>query len=268
MADRNTVFITGASSGIGKAAAQFFLAQNWAVAGAARTKEGLDYLRGSPHSEGLVLDVTREETIARAIESSHLLKGKISCIVNCAGSGLSGPLEGVGTNGFRSIFETNLFGPISIIRAFLPKLRAQQDGTIINVSSVVGRVAVPFMSPYVSSKFALEGLSESIRFELEPLGIRVKVVEPGGVASAFRQEFRLHEAYASGLRAVQETLRLAEAPGKLASPESVARVIFRAATDRTARLRFPVATQGALALRSLLPDFVWNRLLRRNFGLT
>jgi short-subunit dehydrogenase len=127
---------------------------------------------------------------------------------------------------------------------------------------------VPFLSPYCAGKFALEGLSEALYYELLPLGIRLKIIEPGGIKTSFRQVFSQHEAYQPYLRAVETRMDQASSPeSSLPGPRSVAEVVFQAATDGTDRLRYPVKTQGAAILHSFLPEKLWRSIMRKSFGI-
>ncbi len=257
-----TVLITGSSSGIGLATAQYFAQQGWNVSATAR----------NPHSEGIwseagntihpKLDVTDESTIASAVAATMERFGSIDVVVNNAGFGLFGPLEGATTQQFESIFRTNVFGTAAVIRHVLPHMRQARKGTIVNVSSIAGRVATPFLAPYNASKYAIEGLSESLRFELEPHNIRVKIVEPGHFKSDFlTRSLRCteHAAYEPQWSNMKAWITQSTAQAKETS--IVAQTIFDAATDESDRLRFAVGGSTILGLRAILPDSLWKRTL-------
>jgi len=149
-----------------------------------------------------------------------------------------------------------------MIQAVLPVMRRQNQGPIINVSSIKGRVAFPFASAYHATKFAVEGLSESLRFELKRHNIRVKVIEPGGIKTDFisrSQQWAKHPAYEPELgKIVEMTTRLNE---NLPAPETIAAVIYKAASDRTNKLRYPAEPGPYLLMRRLLPDWIWRSVV-------
>jgi NAD(P)-dependent dehydrogenase (short-subunit alcohol dehydrogenase family) len=175
------VLITGCSAGIGRLAAQLFAARGWNVAATARHPEEISL----DNVAALRLDVNDEASIASAVAGTVDRFGTIDVLVNNAGYGLFGPLEGATAAEFEAQIRTNLLGAVSVIRHVLPGMRARRSGVIVNVSSLAGRLATPFMSSYNASKFALEGLSESLRYELSLHGIRVKLVEPGHFKTGF-----------------------------------------------------------------------------------
>jgi NAD(P)-dependent dehydrogenase (short-subunit alcohol dehydrogenase family) len=255
----NTVLITGAASGIGRASAEYFSARGWNVAAASRRTPRL--LSG-PAILPLPLDITNEAAIASAVAATLGRFGNIDVLVNNAGYGLFGPLEGADSGELEAQFQTNLFGTAAMIRAVLPHMRERRRGTIVNLSSVGGRFGVPFGSAYIASKFAIEGLSESLRYELSLHGIRVKLVEPGQFRTGFIERglhSTSHPAYDGSFANYMQWVERgdAAAPG----PEPVAAAIFRAATDSSGRLRYPVKGSLLLALHSLLPDGLWRSFM-------
>jgi NAD(P)-dependent dehydrogenase (short-subunit alcohol dehydrogenase family) len=182
--------------------------------------------------------------------------------------GLAGPLEAISMEEFEAHFQTNVFGAVRIIRSIMPFFREQKHGVIVNVSSVVGTFGVPFISPYCAGKFAMEGLSESLYYELLPFNIRIKLVEPGGIKTNFSQDFRQHEAYQPNLGAVETVFQQSGGPDSaLPGPRSVAETIFNAATDGTQQLRYPVKTQGASFAHWLLPESLWRSTIAKSFGM-
>lgn len=257
-----TVLITGASSGIGEATAKYFIQKGWNVVATMR----------SPHKAGdwskaanvLVtrLDVTQEETIASAVQEAIHRFQTIDVLVNNAGYGLNGPLEGISAQQLEQQFQTNVLGLVAVIKAVLPVMRRQQDGTIINIASVGGRFAAPFASAYHATKFAVEGLSESLRFELKRHRIRVKVVEPGGIKSDFigSLQWAEHSAYEPEASHMKEmSVRLND---NLPGPQGVAEVIYQATVDQSERLRYAALPGPYLLMHQFLPDRIWRALLR------
>jgi NAD(P)-dependent dehydrogenase (short-subunit alcohol dehydrogenase family) len=134
------------------------------------------------------LDVTNDEPIAKAIDTVISESGRIDVLVNNAGYGLIGSIEDMSTEEMKAQFETNVFGVFRVTQAVLPHMRKQHNGTIVNISSIAGRIGLPLLSAYGSTKFALEGMSESMAYELEPFGIKVAIIEPGNIKTNFRSE--------------------------------------------------------------------------------
>ncbi|WP_213804893.1 SDR family oxidoreductase [Granulicella sp. dw_53] len=260
-----TLLITGAAGTIGTTTAQYFLQQGWNVVATARNSDKLGTWAQSPNVAVLSLDVTNEQSVASAVREAERSFGSIDVLLNCAGVGFGGPLEATSTQQFEQHFQTNVFGLARVIRTMLPLFRRQRHGTIINMSSVSGRFGLPFLSPYNAGKFAVEGLSESLRFELRPLGIKVKLIEPGGIRSTFSPVFVRHEAYEPDLSAVIERVRRPDPT--LPGPEPVAKLIWRAATDGSQRLRYKAVTKGALAINRILSEELWYRLIQKSFNL-
>ena len=264
----NTVLITGASSGIGEATAEYFLQQGWRVCATARFPEKLGSWSQRSEVIRLPLDVTSQDSIRSAIAESMRLAGKIDVVVNNAGVGLAGPLEAIPMEEIEAHFQTNIFGTVRMIQEILPFFRRQRHGVIVNISSVVGTFGVPFMSPYCAGKFAMEGLSESLYYELLPFNIRIKLVEPGGIRTKFKQVFAQHDAYHPDLRAVEVRVEQSEGPdSSLPGPRGVAEVVFKAATDGTRRLRYPVETQGASLLHRVMSEGLWRFTIAKSFGI-
>ncbi len=195
----NTVLITGCSSGFGLETARFFLDRDWTVIATMRQPRE-DLLPASPRLRVLPLDVTDAASIARAVEAA----GPIDVLVNNAGVGMVGPLEGLTMEKIRELFETNTLGTIAMTQAVIPQLRAQGSGVIVNVTSGVTFQPLPLMSIYTASKAAVNAFSESVALELAPLGIRVRIVIPGrapetpfGDNARGRMGVTIPEAYAS-----------------------------------------------------------------------
>jgi len=260
-----TVLITGASSGIGNATAQFFAAQGWNVIATARSPESVQTLKPSDRLVILRLDVTQTETIAAAMSQAIAHFGKIDVLVNNAGFGLVTVFEASTAEQIQNQFATNVFGLFEVTRDLLPHFREQKSGVIINVASMGGRIAFPFWSIYHATKWAVEGFSESLQYELAPFGIRVKIIEPGVIRTAFSHHLDSPPemglaAYDKPLRALMQKTEAAYATGPTA--EVVAKVIYRAATDKGDRLRYAAAAP-ILALRRLLPDRLFFALIRR-----
>jgi NAD(P)-dependent dehydrogenase (short-subunit alcohol dehydrogenase family) len=240
-----TVLITGASSGIGKAAAQHFAAQGWNVIATMRTPAKETELVGNNHIFVTRLDVQHPETIETAIQQGIERFGQIDVVVNNAGYGQYGVFEAIAPELVQEQFDVNVFGVMNTIRAVLPHLRERKQGMIINISSGAGRFTLPLISLYNASKFALEGFSEALSFELAALNIGVKIVEPGGTTTNFikvseeRISPRPLPEYDGFINAAYQMFgKLKDM--RLATAEEVATVIYQAATDGTDTLRYLV----------------------------
>lgn len=254
-----TIFITGASSGIGKATAQLFAERGWNVVATMRNPADAAELASRDNVLTARLDLLDSDSIRSSVAAGVERFGSIDVLLNNAGYGAYGPLEATPMAVIRRQFDVNVFGLIETIQAVLPIMRRRRTGTIINVSSVGGRVTYPLGTLYHGSKWAVEGVSEALHFELVPFGIRVKIIEPGGVRTDFsgRSFVFTHDPeladYQPLVQAATEMVARAasEAQGSTPTgsqePEEVAEVIWTAATDGSSRLRY-VSGAGAQAL--------------------
>jgi NAD(P)-dependent dehydrogenase (short-subunit alcohol dehydrogenase family) len=181
---QRTVLITGCSSGIGRATARAFLEEDWTVYATARNPADIQTL-GEEGCELATLDVTDGDDVERVVDRILDEEGAIDCLVNNAGYGQFGPLEDVSTARVHEQFDVNVYGPHRLIRAVLPAMRRERDGTIINVSSVLGRIALPGTGAYAGSKHAIEAMSDALRNEVAEYDVDVVVVEPGPVRTNF-----------------------------------------------------------------------------------
>lgn len=238
-----TLFLTGASAGIGRATAQRFQAAGWNVAATMRNPGADTALAGLDRVARLRCDVTESASIHAAVEATLECFGGIDVLVNNAGYGCYGPLEVTPREKIVAQLETNVVGLLETTKAVVPHFRARQAGTIINVSSMGGRVAGPFATLYYASKFAVEGLSESLCFEMAAIGVRVKIVEPGMVASDFNDrsmDFSNEPAIAEYQPAVDAVMKSRSAAETYRSDSALpADIIYQAATDGSDRLRYP-----------------------------
>ncbi|MCU4752693.1 SDR family oxidoreductase [Halobacteria archaeon AArc-curdl1] len=259
---KQCVLLTGCSSGIGEATARAFLEENWQVVATARNTDNLtDLEEAGCHT--LELDVTEPAQVARAVEQTVEIGGAIDCLVNNAGYAQLGPTEDISTGELQRQFDVNVYGPHRLTRAALPHMRAQGDGRIINLSSVLGRISVAGAGAYSGSKHALEAMSDALRSEVEEFGIDVVVVEPGPVKSAFSD--RCDEeipgertpAYES-LYEVFDDTQLIGGDGPFASdPEDVAAAIVHAGTCPEPPARYPVGPVAEYGLYArYLPDWL------------
>lgn len=260
-----TILITGASTGIGKAAADLFFDRGWNVVATMRTPRNE---RKDARWLELPLDVTDAASIdaaqARALEKF----GGVDVVVNNAGYGLVGTFESMSEEKISRQFETNVFGLMRVTRALLPQMRRKGRGVIVNVASMGGRLAFPFYSVYHASKWAVDGFTESLQFELAATGVRVKLIEPGAIKTDFydRSADFTHDAALSEYNDIVDVgmRRMNAAGAKGASPQIVAETIWRAATDGSKKLRYPVGTdaKSLLLIRRFVPDGMWRNMIR------
>jgi NAD(P)-dependent dehydrogenase (short-subunit alcohol dehydrogenase family) len=263
-----TVLITGASTGIGYATVQQFQKRGWNVVATMRSPEKVTDLHGLENVLCLRLDVTDPESIQSAVEKALQTFPGIDGLVNNAGYGLIGPFEACTPEQIQRQFQTNVFGLMEVTRALLPHFRQRQSGVIINVASVGGRIAFPLYSLYHATKWAVEGFSESLRYELESFNIRVKIIEPGPIKTDFYTRSP-DMAKLPGLTAYEKIVSTVipslKKVGETGSPpEATAAVIYQAATDNSQRLRYPAGGKAdqIMLLRKLLPDAVFSQIIR------
>ncbi len=267
-----TLLITGASTGIGRSTAKLFHQQGWNVVATMRSPDKDTELASLPNLLCLPLDVTKVETIQAAIDRAIGQFGSIDVILNNAGYALIGAFEACNLEDIRGQFETNVFGLMSVTQAILPHFRHCQQGILINVASVGGRVTFPLYSPYHATKWAVDGFSESLQYELRQLNIKVKIIEPGAIKTDFYTR-SLSIAKRAGLTAYdryteQVLPQLDRAGAQGSPPEVTANVIYQAATDGTWKLRYPAGGNAGLllAMRKLLPDAWFTALIRRSLN--
>ena len=239
-----TVLITGCSSGFGLETARYFLAHDWHVVATMRTPRD-DLLPPSDRLRVLALDVTDPESIRKAVEAA----GAIDALVNNAGFGAASPAEITPMTTVHEVFETNTFGTIAVTQAVIPQFRQRKAGVIVNVTSSVTLKVLPLIAAYRASKMAVNAFTESMALELEPFGVRVRLVLPGrSVETRFGDNARAHmhgldhEAYAS---LVQKVLAgLADTSSPLTHAEDVAEAVWRAVTNPTSAMRIPAGADA------------------------
>jgi NAD(P)-dependent dehydrogenase (short-subunit alcohol dehydrogenase family) len=277
MADiSKAVLITGCSSGIGHATAERLAGKGWTVYATARKPESIEDLEGKG-CRVLALDVTDEESMTGAVAGVEEREGAVGVLVNNAGYSLSGAVESLRMEDLRAQFETNVFGLVRLAQLVLPGMRRQRFGRIVNLSSMGGKLVFPGGGAYHATKFAVEALSDAMRFELGGFGVDVVVIEPGLIRTRFG-EAAVGTIQSGGddgpwdgfNQAVAATTAGAyEGPlSKLgAGPEAVARTIERAISSRRPRTRYPVTASARLMLaqRALMPDRLWDRVVGTSF---
>lgn len=241
-----TVLITGTSSGFGASAANYFAEKGWNVIATMRDISKATGFKNSTNLFITKLDVEDTASIQSAIDAGIERFGKIDVLVNNAGYGLFGIFESASREAIQNQFAVNVFGAMDVTRAILPHFRENKSGVVINVSSGAGAIGFPMASIYSSSKFALEGWSEGLRYELASLGIKVKVIEPGGAPkTGFLNRVG---GESTGLQLISDYVPFLEQTGKMFQSmastsdedavEKVVSAIYESATDDNARLRY------------------------------
>ncbi len=255
-----TVLITGASRGIGLAAATLLVQQGYTVFGTSRQPQA-STLNGFTL---LQLDVRDEASVQRCVQTVINKAGHIDVLINNAGHSLCGAVEEASAEDARQLFETNFFGVIRMTNAVLPHMRQAHSGHIINISSLAGIIGVPYLGMYVASKHALEGYSASLRYELRQFGIHVSLIEPGDiqtgiVAVPHSNVIAAYDGIREKVTAIHDS-NVHNGP----PPEKVARVILGAVQSRSPRLRYTVTTGQEFWvpwMKRLLPDWLIERLI-------
>lgn len=268
-----TVLITGTSTGLGRATAKLFHAKGWNVVATMRSPEHEAELTQLERTLVTRLDVQDTPSIASAVESALAKFGRIDALVNNAGYGAYGPLEATPLEKIRRQFDVNVLGLLATTRAILPHFRANRSGTIVNVSSVGGRLAFPLGTLYHGTKFAVEGLSESLHYELGELGVRVKLVEPGMIKTDFggrSLDFSNDTTLSEYQPLVQKLLDVfGPMMANGSAPERIAEVIYTATADETNQLRYEAGADAMqmLADRHASGEVHFMAGMRAQFGL-
>lgn len=237
-----TVLITGSSTGIGRAAAKYFQEKGWNVAATMRKPENEEELTGLGNVLVTRLDVQDLDSIESAVNETIEQFGKIDVVVNNAGYGAFGPLEATPRENIVRQFEVNTLGLLDVTRAVIPHFRNNRGGTIINITSIGGKMAFPLGSLYHGTKYAVEGISEALHYELSEIGCMVKIVEPGAIKTDFAGrsfDFNHDPSLTEYQNVVDKFMALVEPMmANAADPVVVAEVIFEAATDGKDQLRY------------------------------
>jgi NAD(P)-dependent dehydrogenase (short-subunit alcohol dehydrogenase family) len=276
VAGEQVILITGCSSGIGRATAVEAAARGHRVFASARNPNDLADLERAGHLEALRLDVTDSASTRAAVEVVETRAGRLDALVNNAGYAQYGAVEEITPEEWRAQFDVNLFGAIETTRAVLPLMRRTGGGTVVMVSSVAGRLAIPFAAPYCASKHALEAVADALRVEVAPFGIRVVLVEPGPIETRFAERARsivapllarpgpYREYYALAERAMDGDFQR----GKRSAPV-VARVIVDAIESRRPRARYRITpmARALIPLSRWLPDRWVDGLMRRSLKM-
>lgn len=268
-----TILITGASSGIGKATAKHFQAQGWNVVATMRTPAKETELTALDNVLVVRLDVTDTASIRTAVEAGIERFGRIDVLLNNAGYGAYGVLEATPSENIKRQFDTNVLGLLETTKAVVPHFRKNKSGVIINVSSVGGKVTFPLGSLYHGTKFAVEGISEALSYEMREIGVRVKIVEPGAIKTDFGGrsfDFNNDESLAEYQPMVGKLFAAFESVSSVgAEPQLVAEVVMQAAEDESPRMRY-IAGKDAeqmLAQRRSVDDEMHFEGIRKMMGM-
>ena len=273
MTDQKVAIVTGSSSGIGYETALVLARNGFRTYATMRNLEKAKAISDVAKREKLALhtiklDVTDEKSVNDAIKTIKSDAGRIDVLVNNAGYGLMGSLEDLSMSEIKAQYETNVFGLIRATQAVLPTMREQKSGIIVNISSIGGKMAMPLSSPYIGTKFAVEGLSESISYDLEPFGIKVILIEPGAIKTNFdtgmvvaQKNQNPSSPYYQNMQKLQSSLNSIVKNGTPAT--KVAEVILNAITIPTPNLRYTVGDDAALLAqkRKDLPDSEFQKLV-------
>jgi NAD(P)-dependent dehydrogenase (short-subunit alcohol dehydrogenase family) len=261
-----TVFITGASSGIGRETARMFAQRGWNVIATMRKPEAEIELQKLDNVFVTRCDVTDPDSIRNAISEGIRNFGRIDALVNNAGFYTIGVVEAATDEQIRRQLDTNLLGLIRTTKEILPHFRKQKSGAIINLSSIAGRTVVPLQSLYHASKWGVEGFSESLQYELRPFNILVKIIEPGVIKTDFygrsmtvinEETSDDYKSYAD--RVVSNLVRNGE---NGSDPQEVADVIFRAANSKSRKLRYPVGrSKNLVTISRIIPAWMFHSMV-------
>ena len=269
------VLVTGVSSGIGRATALYLAEKGYRVIGTGRSKERLEDLQAEASRRSLplvpvVLDINSDEAVDRVLPTLADEHGAVDVLVNNAGYSLWGPIQHVSMPDVKAQFETNLFAAVRLTKAVLPEMVRRRHGTIVNVSSVLGRIGTPLNAAYASSKFALEGLSEALRGELWPLGVRVAVVEPALIRTALHENQVVgvgvdadDSPYAPSIKRYRSRRGLYDR--RAGDARKVAKVIHGIVRSRRPAFRHPVGLEAKLGILGarLMPERLFQAMVRR-----
>lgn len=268
-----TVIITGASSGIGKAAVLKFAQAGWNVAATMRSPEKENDFKASKNVKLYALDVTKTESIQAVLMAVKNDFKSIDVVVNNAGFGVDGIFESMSDEVIEKQFNTNVFGLMRVTRESIKIMREQKSGTIIQIASMGGRLAFPAYSIYHGTKWAVEGFTESLQYELAPFNIHLKLIEPGAIKTEFYGRSRQFvkpdytKDYDSFIKKVEKVSMDAGAAGE--DPSIVADAILKAANDKSKKLRYPVGKPAPMLLwmRKRIPDTWFFGIVKSSYKL-
>ena len=263
------VFITGASSGIGKSIGEFLHAKGFIVYGTSRNP---DRITDSVFPL-LVLDVRNKESITQAIDTILQKSGRIDVVINNAGVGITGPIEEIPTEEIKNNFETNLFGPIEVMKAALPAMRSQKSGLIINITSIAGYMGLPYRGIYSASKGALELITEALRMEVKSFGIYITNVAPGDFATniaAGRFHAPLVKGSAYEIPYGTTLSMMNEHVDSGSNPNEMAEAIYKIIQTPSPKGHYKIGAfmqKFSIVLKRILPDKVYEKILMNHYKI-
>lgn len=266
---QKVVLITGGSSGIGKSVGEFLSDKGFIVYGTSRNPERITNSR----FQLLALDVRNKESIEKAVAEIIAKSGRIDVVINNAGVGITGPIEEIPTEEIRNNFETNLFGPIEVMKAALPQMRLQKSGLIINITSIAAYMGLPYRGIYSASKGALELITEAIRMEVKSFGIHITNVAPGDFATNIASG-RYHAPVIAG-SAYQipygKTLKMMdEHVDSGSNPNEMAEAIYKIIQTPNPKIHYKIGVfmqKFSIVLKRILPDKVYEKMLMNHYKL-
>ncbi len=269
------VLVTGATSGVGEAVALHLAGKGHRVYGAGRSALPLPLESNESGVSFLRMNVDDEHSVRQGVSAILHREGRLDVVVNSAGFGLAGAIEETSLEEALAQFQTNFFGVLRVCRAVLPSMRENRLGYIVNISSLAGVFAVPFQGLYSASKFALEGLSEALRMEVRPFGVRVVLIEPGDMSTGFTASKRI-AAQASGegspyrdrFDRALEVSRTEETHGP--SPAAIGPLVAKIIATAEPRLRYtygPFSQTSAVILKRTLPQGTFEGLMMAHYGV-
>jgi NAD(P)-dependent dehydrogenase (short-subunit alcohol dehydrogenase family) len=263
------VLITGGSSGIGKSIGEFLHHKGFVVYGTSRNPEQVS----NSVFPLVALDVRNTDSIFAAVAKVIATSGRLDIVINNAGVGITGPLEEIPTNEIKNNFETNFFGPIEVMKAVLPQMRAQKSGLIINITSIAGYMGLPYRSVYSASKGALELITEALRMEVKSFGIHITNVAPGDFATNIASG-RFHAPlikdsayeipYGNTLKMMDKHVDSGN------NPTEMAEAVYQIILNPNPRIHYKVGAfmqKFSIVLKRILPDKVYEKMLMNHFKL-
>ena len=269
-----TILITGCSSGIGRMTAKYFQEKGWNVSATVRSDPDEDIELSSLENVLVsALDVTNEESIQTSVAKTIHHFGKIDILLNNAGYGSYGVLEATPEKAIRMQYDVNVIGTLLVTKNVLPFMRKEGEGIIINISSMGGKITFPLGTLYHGSKFAVEGMSESLSYELDAIGVKVKLIEPGMINTGFAETtsslFNVdpeQTEYMKYVSAMRESMQQAGDQGS--QPIVVAKTIYRAATDGSDQMRYIAGSDAEelIAARKAMDDGEYFAMMKAQMG--
>lgn len=263
------VLITGGSSGIGKSIGEFLHHKGFVVYGTSRNPEKVL----NAIFPLIALDVRDVDSINKAVAKVIAISGRLDVVINNAGVGITGPLEEIPTSEIKNNFETNLFGPIEVMKAVLPQMRVQQSGLIINITSIAGYMGLPYRSVYSASKGALELITEALRMEVKPFGIQITNVAPGDFATNIAAG-RFHAPLLKGSayeKTYGDTLKtMDEHVNSGSNPNEMAEAVYKIIQTKEPKIHYKIGVfmqKFSIVLKRILPDKVYEKMLMNHYKL-